>query len=53
MLRKSVLISKENDLKFNKGDRIQILKKTDSGWWIGLCNNKIGYFPNNFVNLMI
>jgi len=42
---------KENDLSFNKGDKIRILRKTETGWWIGLCNNKIGYFPYNFVNV--
>jgi len=43
---------KENDLSFNKGDKIRILRKTETGWWIGLCNNKIGYFPYNFVNVI-
>lgn len=43
---------KENDLSFSKGDKIRILRKTETGWWIGLCNNKIGYFPYNFVNVV-
>jgi len=40
---------KENDLSFIKGDRVQVLRKTETGWWIGLCHNKIGYFPCNYV----
>jgi len=41
---------KENDLSFMKGDKVQVLRKTETGWWIGLCHNKIGYFPCNYVS---
>ncbi len=39
----------ENDLSFKKGDRIQVLQKMENGWWIGLYQAKIGYFPSNYV----
>ncbi|KAL4492059.1 hypothetical protein ABPG72_008480 [Tetrahymena utriculariae] len=41
---------KENDLEFSKGDKIQVLKRTQTGWWIGLCRNRIGYFPYEYVS---
>ncbi|EAS03184.1 beta-Pak interactive eXchange factor Src-like 3 domain protein (macronuclear) [Tetrahymena thermophila SB210] len=41
---------KENDLEFSKGDKIQVLKRTQTGWWIGLCRNRIGYFPYECVS---
>ncbi|KAL4488402.1 hypothetical protein ABPG72_019252 [Tetrahymena utriculariae] len=39
----------EKDLSFKKGDKIQIVKRTKDGWWIGLLNKNIGYFPCNHV----
>lgn len=37
-------------LKFKKGDSIQVLAKLDSGWWDGICFEKRGWFPSNFVS---
>ncbi|EAS00936.2 hypothetical protein TTHERM_00923010 (macronuclear) [Tetrahymena thermophila SB210] len=39
----------DKDLSFKKGDKIQIVKRTKDGWWIGLLNKNIGYFPCNHV----
>ncbi|KAL4512612.1 hypothetical protein ABPG72_020449 [Tetrahymena utriculariae] len=39
----------DGHLSFKQGEKIQVLKQTKNGWWIGMCNNKIGYFPFNFV----
>ncbi|RIA94693.1 DUF500 and domain-containing protein [Glomus cerebriforme] len=41
----------DDDLSFNKGDIIIIIKKTDStnDWWVGKCNGKEGNFPANYV----
>ena len=44
-------VFKENDLDFKKEDKIQVVKKTENGWWIGILDGKIGYFPYNFVAL--
>lgn len=37
------------DLEFKKGDVITVLKKNDSGWWIGKINDRTGPFPANYV----
>lgn len=38
------------DLAFNEGDRIMIVKKTntDQDWWVGELNGKRGNFPANY-----
>ena len=46
------LAEKDNDLNLKKGEIIQILKKTKNGWWIGICKNKIGYFPSNYIEVI-
>jgi len=38
-----------DELAFKVGDRIEILKKDDSGWWEGRLRGKKGIFPSNFV----
>lgn len=39
------------DLSFSRGDRIRILRKSDTGWWVGriLGQKKTGYLPATFV----
>ncbi|EAS05592.3 hypothetical protein TTHERM_00710780 (macronuclear) [Tetrahymena thermophila SB210] len=50
VLSKEEFISQQDGhLSFKQGEKIQVLKQTKNGWWIGMCNNKIGYFPFNFV----
>ncbi|EIW86340.1 BAR-domain-containing protein [Coniophora puteana RWD-64-598 SS2] len=41
----------DGDLSFKTGDRIEILKKTDSqeDWWTGRVNGQEGVFPGNYV----
>ena len=39
---------KSTDISFRQGDKIMVLKK-EGNWWVGLCNDKIGNFPSNFV----
>lgn len=41
------------DLKFKKGDRIQVVSKTAStnDWWTGLLNGRTGLFPANYANI--
>lgn len=43
-------INKDKDLSFKKGDRIQVVKRTKNGWWIGILNKSVGYFPYNYVS---
>ena len=36
------------------GDLITVEKKRNNGWWIGsLSNGKRGYFPTNYVELLL
>ena len=43
---------REEDLEFSRGDLIEVLEKSESGWWIGRLGDKIGTFPFNFVNII-
>ena len=38
-----------SQLQFEKGDLITVLKMVDGGWWEGVCNGKVGWFPGNYV----
>ena len=31
---------------------IEVLKKDPDGWWTGKIDNKIGYFPNNYAEVI-
>jgi len=37
------------ELSFAKDDTIVVLEKGDDGWWKGILNGKVGYFPGNGV----
>ncbi|KAH9820588.1 hypothetical protein DFH28DRAFT_629898 [Melampsora americana] len=41
----------EGDLNFSAGDRIEVIKKTESvdDWWTGRLNGVEGVFPGNYV----
>ncbi|CAO3673868.1 unnamed protein product [Umbelopsis vinacea] len=41
----------EGDLSFSKGDRIELVQKTDdvNDWWTGRYNGVTGVFPGNYV----
>lgn len=43
----------QGDLAFREGDRIRVVKKTDStdDWWDGELNGRVGMFPANYVQL--
>lgn len=43
----------QGDLSFNEGDRIVVIKKTQStdDWWDGELNGRKGKFPANYVQL--
>ncbi|XP_041100024.1 abl interactor 1 isoform X12 [Polyodon spathula] len=40
---------KEDELSFNEGAIIYIIKKNDDGWYEGNCNGVTGLFPGNYV----
>lgn len=41
------------DLPFREGDRIRVVKKTEStdDWWDGELNGRTGQFPANYVQV--
>jgi hypothetical protein len=39
------------DLNFLRGDRIKVLVKHESGWWMGQLGEQKGLFPRSFVTL--
>uniref|UniRef100_A0A914X526 Uncharacterized protein n=1 Tax=Plectus sambesii TaxID=2011161 RepID=A0A914X526_9BILA len=41
-----------DEISFNANDQIELLKKDDSGWWLGRIRNKDGLFPANYVEEM-
>jgi len=42
----------ETRLTFKKGDRIKVLRKEDDGTWFGELNNRTGYFPFIYVQVV-
>ena len=38
------------ELPFAEGDVIEVVTDADPGWWLGVLNNRIGYFPSNYVS---
>lgn len=38
-----------DELSLTKGSEIQVLEKSDDGWWKGNLNGEIGWFPSNYV----
>lgn len=41
----------ENEVSFEEGDLLQVLKRDPSGWWLVLFGNKVGFVPHNFIQL--
>ena len=41
-----------DDLRFLKGQLIEVFKQHPSGWWEGECNGKKGIFPSTFVEII-
>ncbi|XP_007904638.1 GRB2-related adapter protein isoform X2 [Callorhinchus milii] len=41
-----------DELIFNRGDIIEVLKSDDANWWKGRCRGRTGLFPRNFVQPM-
>ncbi|TNN72758.1 Rho guanine nucleotide exchange factor 6 [Liparis tanakae] len=39
----------EDELSFNKGDLIHVMRQEEGGWWEGALNGKTGWFPSNYV----
>ena len=44
---------KDDELTFNEGATIYVLKKNDDGWWEGVMDGVTGLFPGNYVEATI
>ena len=40
---------KDDELSFQEGSVIYVIKKNDDGWWEGVSNGQTGLFPGNYV----
>ncbi|XP_018013598.1 cytoplasmic protein NCK1-like isoform X2 [Hyalella azteca] len=38
-----------DELSLAKGSRVQILEKSNDGWWRGHVNGSVGWFPSNYT----
>jgi len=41
----------DDEISFDPDDTITHIEQIDEGWWRGLCKNKYGLFPANYVQL--
>ncbi|CEF63730.1 Dreadlocks [Strongyloides ratti] len=41
---------RDDELKLSKNDYVEILEKSQDGWWKGRCGNAIGWFPSNYID---
>lgn len=40
---------KEDELTFDEGAVIYVVKKNDDNWWEGVMDGQTGLFPGNYV----
>ena len=45
----SYVQDKDDELTFDEGAVIYVVKKNDDGWWEGVMNGQTGLFPGNYV----
>ena len=39
----------DDELSFPRDAIIQVIGKADDGWWEGVYEGQVGYFPGNYV----
>jgi len=42
----------DDEISFDPDDVITHIEKIDDGWWRGLCKNRYGLFPANYVQVV-
>ena len=41
--------STDIELQFKKGSVVTVIEKADNGWWKGICEGLVGWFPETYV----
>ena len=41
--------STDIELELTKGAMVTIVEKSDGGWWKGMCEGRVGWFPETYV----
>ena len=41
--------STDIELQFKKGSIVMVIEKADNGWWKGICEGLVGWFPETYV----
>ena len=39
----------DGELSFEEGDRIEVVARSDDGWWEGRLKGAVGLFPSNYI----
>jgi len=42
----------ETELSFKEGDILSITEQDESGWWYAEMNGKVGFIPQNYVEVI-
>lgn len=41
--------STDIELMFKKGSVVTVIEKAENGWWKGICDGQVGWFPESYV----
>ena len=41
--------STDIELQFKKGSVVTVIEKAENGWWKGICEGQVGWFPESYV----
>lgn len=41
--------STDIELRFKKGSIVMVIEKAENGWWKGICEGQVGWFPESYV----